>query len=312
MLFLIGIKQLENNEKIALLSQINSLTALNLLWNETRKTTKSFQDTAAGWIQKSLKYVSSDTAKSVEDLFGKIEWEPDSLSKKIKSEQERVRSLSSDELNQELNSKLNDVACLKGDFDETSTACAIIHEAAKSLNIDARIYPDAVSLEAVVFEGAIKEIVEALKKKMENFDATERAKFEDLLKDEIDRLSKADKDAVKEALGVDDLSSHSLYQFFKTASSAAIAQVIAGSFGFGAFLFLTTIIKAFSLLLGITFPFAIYSSATSLLAFTLSFPFLLGFLLLAGGWVIKKTDHKLNIHIAKLLVITGRCKLMTK
>ncbi len=90
-----------------------------------------------------------------------------------------------------------------------------------------------------------------------------------------------------------------------------MAQLLLGSFGFGAFLFLTTFLKAFSLLLGTTFSFGTYLTATGLLAFILSFPFLLLLATSTGGIMLVQLQRQLADEVAKLVVLAGRSKLLS-
>lgn len=111
---------------------------------------------------------------------------------------------------------------------------------------------------------------------------------------------------------MDELSAKSILAFLKTATATGIAQMVVGGFGFGAFLFITTMLKAFSLLLGVTIPFGVYTAATGGLAFLLSVPSFLIVMGIAGGFVYKGTERKLGDEMAKILVVIGNIKLMEK
>ena len=80
-------------------------------------------------------------------------------------------------------------------------------------------------------------------------------------------------------------------------------------FGFGFYLFLTTTIKAFSLLLGITLPFGVYTAATSLAGFLLSAAFLPVAAVLGVGAAAFSADRQVRDELAKLLVVVGRSRL---
>lgn len=140
----------------------------------------------------------------------------------------------------------------------------------------------------------------------------EQKRFEEILMEEISKLRQADQQAIREAMGIDTLSAEAVTRFIKTTSAAAIAQMIISSFGFGGFLFLTTIIHAFGLLLGVTFAFNIYAFATSLLSFLLSGPFLFIFAVASGGLLFWNSSKAIDDEIAKLFVLIGRSKLLNQ
>jgi len=64
------------------------------------------------------------------------------------------------------------------------------------------------------------------------------------------------------------------------------------------------------LLLGATFSFGVYATATSALAFLLSSPFLLLAGLIGFGLTYQKAGSALNDELAKLLVLVGRSAFM--
>jgi len=109
---------------------------------------------------------------------------------------------------------------------------------------------------------------------------------------------------------LDELSAQALLTFIKTGSSVAIAQLLIAGTGFGAYLFLTTLAKAVSLLLGVTFSFGTYTALTSTLAFLLSPMFLLFVILGSGGVLWWKTSGQLDDYLIKMVFLMGKARLM--
>jgi hypothetical protein len=177
-------------------------------------------------------------------------------------------------------------------------------------DIDPRFYLDAVILENEVFQSFVKQLVEGLQKHLQRLGPKQTEELERLLRLQLMRLSEADREAIREALKVDRLSAETMLSVFKTGGGTLIAQMLIGSFGFGAYLFLATTLKAVGLLLGTSFAFGTYIVANSFLAFLLSGPFWLLVVLLAGGITCRKTAVKLDDYKAQLLIVTGRARLL--
>ncbi|KAB2851101.1 MAG: hypothetical protein F9K42_05375 [Ignavibacterium sp.] len=230
--------------------------------------------------------------------------------KKLKSKQQELSLKEESELSEMLLEKLKSLADFKSDVSNEILASGIVHRAAKSLKLDHRLYLNNAALESVVFEECIKEQIELLKKNINKMNPEELEKMEHLLTEELTKLSSADREAIKKSLKIDYISGKALLTFIKTASATAMIQMILGSFGFGFFLFLTTMMKAMGLLFGITFSFGAYTTLSTVAGFILSLPFLLISVLVAGGVITKFTNSKIEDEIVKTIIVIGKSKLL--
>ncbi|MGI6114275.1 MAG: hypothetical protein ACOYEJ_09190 [Mahellales bacterium] len=312
MLFIVGLDSMSREEKIALLAQMNCLTSLNIINEGTQKGIKTTK-------QKVLKGVSWITGKFSKKYGDKIErlniqsdWDVEILREKIAKEHQRLVKLTDAEISKYFREKLIKLAKVNKVVDDKIIANAILHRAAKSMNIDVRLYLNAEALENAIFEAAIIEQIEQLKKFLELISAEDIEGFETKIKGELSKLSQVEIEAIEQAMGIENLTSKAFISFLKTTSGTAVAQIALSGFGFGIFLFLTTSIKALSLLLGITLPFSVYTTATTTLAFLLSAPFFLIIAAVSGGLIIRFTDKKIDDHMAKLFITIGRLRLMSK
>jgi hypothetical protein len=193
--------------------------------------------------------------------------------------------------------------------DMAQVSQGILRRAARRVRINPKEYADEESLEQAIIQKAVQQIVDGLQKRLARMSAGELESVESALRAELSRLSQADAEAIKRALGLRELSSQSALTVLKTASSTALAQAVAGGFGFGFYLFLTTTIKAFSLLLGVTLPFGVYAAATSVAGFLLSAAFLPVAAVLGAGVATLVADRQVHDELAKLLVVVGRSRL---
>jgi uncharacterized protein YaaW (UPF0174 family) len=141
----------------------------------------------------------------------------------------------------------------------------IIEEAAAGYGIseDLLLSQQAEAIAQKYMEDCIEGIREQLKKQgQEEISATDRAMAEQLA-----RLTENERLEIQKALNLQTLSASSLRNVIVKSGIpvAGIAAVQAG--GFGAYLALTTVMHAvFTSMLGITLPFAAYTTATSALS----------------------------------------------
>lgn len=313
MLFFVGLERLTQEEKVDLLAQTRALSGQLIISDRVSKGLKKAKDYVGQHAERLAHKMSFRAGSRVHDWNERLDWNAERFAKRVAEEQEHLRMLSPEELQEEMLACLRKLARLDKQHDEhdvSAVACAVIHEAASSLAMDARVYLDAASLEGAVFEKALKEMVDALQKKLASMSEEEQGELEDLLRQELERLTEGDREAIRQALGVSELSAKALLTFLRSGSALAVVQLLAGSFGFGAFLFLTTMLKAFSLLIGITLPFGVYTAGTSLLSFALSLPCFLLIMAVTGGWILNRTNGKLDQQLSKMLVVAGRASLM--
>lgn len=150
-------------------------------------------------------------------------------------------------------------------YDPELLSTRIIEEAAAGYGIseDLLLSQQAEAISRKYMEDCIEGIREQLKKQgQDEINATDRAMAEQLA-----RLSDSERLEIQKALNLQTLSASSLRNVIIKSGIpiAGIAAVQAG--GFGAYLALTTVMHAvFTSVLGITLPFAAYTTATSALS----------------------------------------------
>lgn len=310
MLFLAGLESMSKEETVALIAQLDAITPPRVLNDWVQKTAVRLKDWTLGKIANGANSLSPSISAGAERLKRDWNWDPNVLQKKIDEEIRRLSALDLTTLKTESRKHLAETAKVDPGIEDTKLACAVIHRAAKSLNIDPRFYFDSVALENEVFQTFIKQLVEGLQKQLQKLDPKQTEKLEQLLRQELKKLSEADREAIRAALNLDVLSAAAMLKILKTGGGTLIAQILVGSFGFGAYLFLATTLKAVGLLFGTSFAFGTYIVANSFLAFLLSGPFMLLAVVLAGGIIYGRTAVKLDDYKAQLLIVAGRARLL--
>ena len=310
MLFLVGLESMSKEETVALLAQFDAVTTSRALNNWAQKTAVRIKDWILGNIAGFVKSRSPWISTGAEGLKRDWNWDPNVLQKSIDEEIQRLSLLDVTMLKVELRKTLAATAKVDPGIEDTPLACAMIHRAAKSLNIDPRLHFDAVALENEVFQTSIKQLVERIQKELLRLNPKQIEELEKLLRQELVRLGEADREAIREALKVDRLSAEMMLKMLKTGSGTLIAQILVGGFGFGAYLFLATTLKAVGLLFGTSFVFGTYVVASSFLGFLLSGPFLLLAVALAGGITYRRTNVNLDDYKSQLLIVAGRARLL--
>jgi len=308
--FLAGLSTLSREELILLLAQMKVMDSWNIVNTGIQRTAHIVKRRAFEAVQLAAeRFRKPEIGAKIEEFNAKTEWNFDVVSHKIEQEIKTLSQLSTLELQVRLRMNLVELAKVDRTVKDVALANAIVHRAAKTLKIDVRLYLDAGSLEEDVATAIVTGMITELKKKLASLSPEERQKFEDLLRQEVARLTESDREALRRALGLDSLTATTLLTFLKTTSTVVATQLLISSFSFGAYLFLTTFIRATSLLLGITFSFGTYMAATSTLAFLLSAPFFLIMAGVSGGALLRKADTRIDDEFAKVLVLVGRSKI---
>ncbi|NLY52955.1 MAG: hypothetical protein GX063_08655 [Firmicutes bacterium] len=240
----------------------------------------------------------------MERLNEQLNWDVNTIQTAIEREYRQLNRLDEADLNRHLFSRIAEIAGVESNLSVSAVGEAVIRRAAEACKIP--VNQPVEVLEARVFDHCVEEKIKQLKEQLTQMTDAELEEFETIVREQIESLSKAEQEAIRETMGLEELSAKHVIGFLKQTSSVALAQMIISGFGFGAYLFLTTLIKAFSLLLGVTFSFGVYTAATSALAFLLSGPFLLMVGLVGLGLMYQRAGNALNDELAKLLVFVGR------
>ena len=310
MLYFLGLSRMSREESIALTAQLKVMTGLNLVGDSVRKTTARIKNSLMGGLERLLERQGrSQYAEQVLEMGRKVSWDTEALAHSSHSETARLSLLSDGQLADELRGELRKLSGQDTAADERSVAVGILERAARSLGIDPSCYVDPVQLELVVFEKAVLRQHEELKKRLRSLSSAEMEKLAAVVEQELNRLSRSEREAIQQFAGTEQLSGKAMLAILRTMSGVALAKMIFAGAGFGAFLFLTTVLKATSMLLGITLSFGAYAAATSLLALLASGPVLLLVAGLSGGFVLRKTNRQVEDQLAQVVVVSGHWRM---
>lgn len=97
-----------------------------------------------------------------------------------------------------------DIASVDETAGEEAIVRGILRRASKSLNIDRECYPDD-ALESRVFEEAVRQQADQLKKQLEGMSDEQQEEFAERVGRQIAQLVKTEQDAVKQAMGADNM-----------------------------------------------------------------------------------------------------------
>ena len=310
MLYYLGLARMSREESIALTAQLKAMTGLNIVGDSVRKTTAQVKRGLMGGLASLLdRKGKSEYAEQVRVAERNVSWDTESLARSINEETARLSLLSESQLTDELRKALRKLSRQENAADERAVAVGILERAALSVGIDPVAYVDPAQLELVVFETAVQRQYEELKKRLRNMSAAETEKLAAVLEQELNRLSQSEREAIQQFAGTAKLSGQAMLVILRTLSGVALAKMIFAGAGFGAFLFLTTALKATSLLLGVTLSFGTYAAATSALAMLASGPALALVAGLSGGFVLHKTTRHVEDQMAQLVVVSGHWRM---
>ena len=121
-------------------------------------------------------------------------------------------------------------------------------------------------LERRVCEAYVKKLMEELEKKLKNLNPEEEEKLKKHLEELLEKMSAGDREALRRAIGAEELSAQALLAVLKTGGLALGTVAALNAAGFGLFLAAATGVKALSLLVGVTLPFGFYAWMSSGLA----------------------------------------------
>jgi hypothetical protein len=314
-LFLVGLQIMTKEDKVSLLAQLNTFTELNVINDAAQRGAKQAKKFVLGWGEKAAQWLGQqvgrpDVGRAVGEFNDSTDWDAEVLQKEIRKEINLLADLNERQLSRMLRARTAEIAEVDEQAAEQELKVAIINRAKRALgkDFDNRIFVNSTMLEEEVYAACIDELIEAIRKRLNKMTYDEEEQVGKALEQEMAKLSEMDQDAIKRATGLESLSSEAILKFLKTTSGVAFAQLLIGGAGFGAFLLLTTSLKALSLLLGVTLPFASYVAATTFLSFLLSGPFLLLIIGVSGGLLYRGTTNRIHDQLAKLLLVTGRLK----
>jgi hypothetical protein len=313
MLFLAGIEYMETEEQRLLLAQLQSINSLLLLKNGAMEG--AFK--AKKWIARKSADVATMIGKEewkeqIESLDRKTDWEANALKRAIDENIQEVQKLSEIEVWPYLKEDIANLVNLPRSSNNDEISQRYLERIAKQQKIFSWQTMDTGILEEKLYLNCLEEQINLIKEHIKKLSPEEEYEIREILQKEIDSLSQSDQEAMRKAANLDVLSATAVMTLIKTSSAVGIAQLLIASSGFGAYLFLTTMIKALSLFMGITFSFGVYTGATAGLAFLLSPFFLLFIILSSGGLILWHTNNRLNDYLIKAVFLAGKAKLASR
>lgn len=134
-----------------------------------------------------------------------------------------------------------------------------------------------------------KYFLEIVVEQFKDFDDTKQKKVLDDMVNKLNNLSPDELNEFKNKMSIEEVTNESVKKILLGGGIYSMFAGAVGVIGFPAYLFLTSFIGGISSLIGITLPFGIYTTATSIMAFLSSW-FLP--IILVGGFIFTKKYTK--------------------
>lgn len=193
---------------------------------------------------------------------------PFQLAEQIDLEKKKLDQLSTDDLRQRLLDIVASLASVPEDKrrNPRDFSLKVIKEAARILKIDTHLV-DPEEAERLILEKYLENLIDDIRKQLQKGGPQLEEQLEKELRGLLERMTTGEQEAIKQAMGLDNLTAGALLNIFK--SGAAALAVLGGlhAAGFGLFLATVTMLKAFALLTGMSFGFGFYMATTSFLGF---------------------------------------------
>lgn len=250
-----GLRNLSDEEMLDQVVILETITMTNASKPLIQKASKNIVK-AANFLKQTIGKEPDFKEPSVREIFQQIEDRRLELKYKKRDELEtRFKKLLIEKLSLDNTDLSDDVISVK-----------MVEEASQLYKISNELTP-AQKIDAVYIryqEKMLENIQKQLKKQNKNeADQTQKA-----LDDALLGMTAEQRKQLTEGLEVNKLTGEILYKILLKAGAPAFILTTISMSGFGAYMALTTIIHAiFTTTLGITLPFAVYTGATSLLAF---------------------------------------------
>ena len=310
MLFLTAIDRMNKKELVDLLATIEGTT----YWGSMKETSSVALAAGKNLTARGLKAVSrftcrqgekiavstkrgadklaqgmefvADGADSLSDKLDDIPYEPFQIIQRIEQLQEELDQLTESDLKTRLVKNISTLVSepetgVSDTAEMERLSRKVLAKVAKKMKIDTNMVPPE-DVERLIFEKAVENQLETIKKRLTKITPDEEEKLEKTLREELEKLSSGDAKAIREAMNLDELSARSMISVLKGGGIAVGSIAALNMAGFGVFMAATTMLKAISLLLGVTFAFGTYAATTTFIGFLLG-P--LGAGLIIGGTI---------------------------
>jgi len=221
----------------------------------------------------------------------------------IKDERESWEGKSRAELDSTLRQELANRAHCSLPASDTELSVVVIAQAARGLGVEEGLSP---AQEALVVTNRFHErLLRELQKNLELQSSEDRRRTEEELGQRISEMSDEQREEIRKLLRVEQLTGETMWATLVKASAplAIIGLVEIG--GLGAYMALSRILYAvFTVLLDITLPFAVYTSASWFLSFiTGPVGWIITFAI--GGWQLFEGNQKIDRDLLAQVVWMG-------
>jgi hypothetical protein len=305
MKFIIGLEMMSREDKTALLAQLEAITAIGVLLEAGGKVGLHLKRAVFSGGAAIARKVSEGAAKWLGELGETLDWDPEEIHKRIEETMRELSSLSDRDFYVRWRFALSELAGVKPPSTLADVGRAILNHAARSVGIKSNGYQDSDAMEFDTVARCIQEVLSDLRTRFAKATPEELARLEAILEGEVARLSPDDIETLRKYLGVERITAKVLVGFLTSAGGFGLAQALIAGEGFAPYLVLTTTMKAVSVWIGVTFPFAAYTTATSALAAFLGLWTLLSIGAIIGAVGFHSLGNKLHEALSKMVVIIG-------
>jgi len=265
-------------DQIALLETITMGKVLSVFGNKAKLTTVK----SINWITNVLgkkEYFEEPEVKEVQEL--------------VAEKKTHLAKLSRGDLDR----RLKEVIRHRSDSNrDASEEMITVNTVEKAYKIFRDIYEDLTPEQKAdsIYNKFHERILNNIQNELKKQNKKQADKMSEELDSQIASMSLEQRQKIQEMLKVETLTGQSMRETLLKAGTPALLISVASTAGFGSFVALTTIIHAvFTTMLGITLPFAVYTGASSLVAF-ITGP--VGWLALLGigSWQMLRGSDKID------------------
>lgn len=286
-----GLDKLDNNAIIDNISILEALSMGNVM--------KGYGTTIANKGAKVINGVGKIFGKNL----GVTEVKEKRIQDYIKEKKLEIKYLQRSELDKRLISILSEKTNIASSESKDMISVKVVDAVADSLGVRGELTTaqksDAIHIR--YYEKILSTMQEDLIK--QNNEEAEKTSYE--IEKNINKLTDKEKEELKKLLNIETLEGKEIRKILMKAGTPTLIISALSASGFGAFMGLTTIIHAvFTTILGITLPFAVYTSATSMLSVILG-P--IGLLFAAGTatWQFSKGNKKLSNEVMGQVIFSA-------
>jgi hypothetical protein len=202
------------------------------------------------------------------NFLEETQFSPFQLADQVGIERKNLENLTITDLRQRLLDLLADLAGVPKDKsqDPRQFSLKVIMEAASALKIETKLVaPEDV--ERMVFEKYVEDLIVQIRKKLQKGGPDLEEQLEKELYGLLAKMTAGEQEAIKQAMGLEELSATAMLNIFKSGAITLVALGGLHTAGFGLFLAAVTMLNAFALLTGLSLGFGVYMATTSFIGF---------------------------------------------